>query len=181
MFADHAGPGAAPDDDGYLVEAWYDRVGWAGDMPDLTGLGNFETTKLQSDLRSMEARLVEHLLILKPPGWNGMRDALKSAAKAGQRVDEYAVCLKRIHRVCAHRALFVTKRGYIGLAPWNARRGDAVAVLSGGRTPYLIRPWGSTSRYELVGESYVYGIMAGEALSGGVQGLPVESRVIELV
>lgn len=62
--------------------------------------------------------------------------------------------------------MFVTKKGYLGLAPWNAREGDVVAILLGGCTPFLLRRIRG-SRYSLVGEAYVHGIMAGELFEQG--------------
>lgn len=77
----------------------------------------------------------------------------------------YAEFTKRIFKACANRRLFVTGKGYIGLAPWNAREGDVVAVLLGGKMPYLLRPRGSDcTDYTFVGETYVHGLMEGEAM-----------------
>ncbi|KAK0717346.1 heterokaryon incompatibility protein-domain-containing protein, partial [Lasiosphaeria miniovina] len=88
----------------------------------------------------------------------------------------YATYLARIRAACAHRRLLVTRRGFIGLAPWNAAVGDRVCVLRGGRTVFLLREvdfaggceGGGVSgekRHKLVGEAFVYGIMGGEAVS----------------
>ncbi|RYP19190.1 hypothetical protein DL765_003505 [Monosporascus sp. GIB2] len=70
----------------------------------------------------------------------------------------YGELCRRIHDVCRDRALFVTKRGYMGLAPWNAKVGDRVCSLKGGKTPFLVRRVGRSDeeRYSLVGEAYVY-------------------------
>ncbi|RYP74058.1 hypothetical protein DL771_003247 [Monosporascus sp. 5C6A] len=71
---------------------------------------------------------------------------------------QYGELCRRIHDVCRDRALFVTKRGYMGLAPWNAKVGDRVCSLKGGKTPFLVRRVGRSDeeRYSLVGEAYVY-------------------------
>lgn len=61
----------------------------------------------------------------------------------------------------------MTRKGYIGLGPGLVQKGDSIVVLLGGSTPYAIRPNG-TSKYELLGESYVHGIMFGEALQAHV-------------
>lgn len=52
--------------------------------------------------------------------------------------------------------------GLMGLAPRNAEPGDYIVVLAGGRVPYIIRPCGST--WQFIGDSYVHGIMQGEAV-----------------
>jgi hypothetical protein len=54
-----------------------------------------------------------------------------------------------------------TRCGYLALVPPSTRTGDSVALLAGGRFPYVIRDKGS--KWELVGSSYVHGIVNGEA------------------
>jgi hypothetical protein len=78
---------------------------------------------------------------------------------------KYERYLRRIHKVCAHRSLFVTEKGYIGLGPWNSKKGDKVVVITGGHTPFLLREIPGKDGYRLVGESYVSGLMGGEALA----------------
>jgi hypothetical protein len=63
-----------------------------------------------------------------------------------------------IQDVTVGRCFFVTQKGYIGLGPEIARKLDSVVVLLGGQTPYVLRPKGA-SAYELIGETYVNGIM----------------------
>ena len=41
--------------------------------------------------------------------------------------------------------------------------GDCVAILEGSRWPFLLRPSTDHPSHELVGHSYVHGIMYGEA------------------
>jgi Heterokaryon incompatibility protein (HET) len=65
------------------------------------------------------------------------------------------------------RALFVTGKGFIGLAPEGAKQGDRLAVLLGGDIPVVMRSareGDGGSGWELVGECYVHGIMDGEVL-----------------
>ncbi|KMU77002.1 hypothetical protein CISG_06237 [Coccidioides immitis RMSCC 3703] len=60
----------------------------------------------------------------------------------------------------------VTKRGYSGLFPGTASTGDRVAILNGCAVPFLIREkQGKKGIYQLLGESYIHGMMYGEALS----------------
>ncbi|KAF2402226.1 HET-domain-containing protein [Trichodelitschia bisporula] len=63
---------------------------------------------------------------------------------------------------CLGRRLFVTKKGYMGIAPSSTTRGDQVALFAGGVTPYIIRK--VKTRFRFVGDCYVHGIMHGEAL-----------------
>ena len=60
------------------------------------------------------------------------------------------------------RRLFYSKKGYFGLGPAVMRPGDIVCVLFGAQVPFILRR--KDSRYQLVGESYVHGIMHGEAI-----------------
>ncbi len=81
-----------------------------------------------------------------------------SAMKYNKR--RYREVRSRIYRASKNRAMFITSKGFIGLAPWNAKKGDTICVLLGGCTPFILRP--VSGSYTLVGEAYVYGIMGGE-------------------
>jgi hypothetical protein len=71
----------------------------------------------------------------------------------------------RIYKACVNRAMSVTTKGYIGFAHRNARKGDQVCVHLGGCTPFLLRPAKGRNKFTLLGETYVYGITAGELLN----------------
>ena len=61
----------------------------------------------------------------------------------------------------------ITQNGLIGLVPPGALPGDIVCLIPGGVIPYIMRPKGSSSssdECELVGESYIHGIMAADAI-----------------
>jgi hypothetical protein len=60
----------------------------------------------------------------------------------------------------------ITKRGYAGVVPNMAQIGDVVAIMKGGRVPFILqkstaRPWS----FRLVGECYIHCMMNGEGLS----------------
>ncbi|KAM0433410.1 hypothetical protein ACHAPT_004288 [Fusarium lateritium] len=59
------------------------------------------------------------------------------------------------------RAMFRTSRGYVGLGPTTIEPGDRVFLVNGCKAPLAFRPSGS--RWKLVGETNVHGIMSGEA------------------
>ena len=61
-----------------------------------------------------------------------------------------------------HRLFFTTVSGYIGLGPKVMREDDVVVILSGGEWPFILRPCGAA--YQFIGQSYVHGIMDGEAV-----------------
>ncbi|EON67114.1 hypothetical protein W97_06367 [Coniosporium apollinis CBS 100218] len=76
--------------------------------------------------------------------------------------------------VTVGRRFITTEKDYIGFAPKECEKGDLVAVLPGGSVPYILRPepvadalWeqghGSSSCYTILGDSYIHGIMDGEA------------------
>src|SRR5437764_10226961 len=75
-----------------------------------------------------------------------------------------------------HRRLFLTEKGYLGVAARSIQPGDIVAVLPGARVPFALRkadPQSDESAWRLVGEAYVHGIMAGEATSGEMQKITI--------
>ncbi|KAI0469913.1 heterokaryon incompatibility protein-domain-containing protein [Xylariaceae sp. FL0804] len=64
---------------------------------------------------------------------------------------------------CRGRRLLQTNLGLIGLGPPATRAGDTVAILRGSTVPFVLRPVDDGS-WRLVGDSYVHGIMEGEAV-----------------
>lgn len=80
------------------------------------------------------------------------------------------------------RTFFISEKGYIGLAPAIAVPGDKIAVLFGGKVPYIIRREESEERlstWTYIGDSYVHGIMDGEVIKYLESG-QVESEVLLL-
>lgn len=67
-----------------------------------------------------------------------------------------------LKKACKGRRIFLIRKGYLGLAPSTMDKGDVVALLAGGNTPYIVRPV-KKDKYKLVGECYVHGIMHGQA------------------
>ena len=63
------------------------------------------------------------------------------------------------------RRLFKTQSGYFGIGPGDVKAGDVVSVLYGGRTPFILRRRDRVHSEplfcELIGDSYVYGMMDG--------------------
>ena len=77
----------------------------------------------------------------------------------------------RAMRVLAWRRLVTTDGGYIGLVPAGAIEGDVVAIVMGCDVPLILRPaQGKPTRFTLVGECYVHGIMSGEVVDCLEQG-----------
>jgi hypothetical protein len=61
-----------------------------------------------------------------------------------------------------NRLFFTTTKGFIGLGPCMAQKGDRIALIEGCKVPLALRPKGTTG-WELVGECYIHGVMNGEA------------------
>ena len=59
------------------------------------------------------------------------------------------------------RRMFVTERGYVGLAPEMTELGCCVAIVKGGKLPLILKPR-EHRKWELIGDCYVQGIMHGE-------------------
>lgn len=66
------------------------------------------------------------------------------------------------------RSFFTTNTGYMGLGPAYTEIGDVVCAIPPVNVPFILRPKGN--RYQLVGESFVLGIMDGEAIQEYRQG-----------
>jgi hypothetical protein len=71
--------------------------------------------------------------------------------------------VSNIARICRSRYFLITEREYLGLGPMTLEVGDIVCVLLGGNLPFILRRQGN-DEYRLVGESYVHGLMDGEAI-----------------
>ncbi|KAK3898022.1 putative heterokaryon incompatibility protein [Staphylotrichum tortipilum] len=74
---------------------------------------------------------------------------------------------------CIDECFFITSDGSSGLCPWTAREGDVVALLHGGKVPYMLRPVPPSQQehdglatYRLVGECFVdkVDVMNGELM-----------------
>jgi hypothetical protein len=78
-----------------------------------------------------------------------------------------------IKSACYNRRFFVTKNGRFGLGPWNLKVGDAICILLGGKTPFILRQCndrarktshmkeeeGASGYHKLIGETFVHGMM----------------------
>jgi Heterokaryon incompatibility protein (HET) len=63
------------------------------------------------------------------------------------------------------RRMFRTSKGYIGLAPVLAQKGDEIVLCKGGSVPFILRRQSvkGSKKCDLIGDCYVHGIMKGEA------------------
>jgi hypothetical protein len=65
-------------------------------------------------------------------------------------------------RACVDRRFFVIRSGLMGIGPDGMKEGDVIAVVFGGKVPYLLRSVGSCDKF--LGECFVPGLMDGEAV-----------------
>jgi len=73
--------------------------------------------------------------------------------------------------------LCVTEKGYVGLVPLDAVRGDQICVLYGAKLPFVLRRSAERKgRSQLVGGCYVHGMMKGEGMK--LQGWREEEFVL---
>ena len=85
--------------------------------------------------------------------------------------NEYYQYMDSVIRACDGRRFFSTNGGRIGLGEPDTRPGDLICIFYGARTPFILRRKENDSTYMLIGETYVHGIMYGEAFQLREQGL----------
>lgn len=64
---------------------------------------------------------------------------------------------------------YLTEKGYLGMAQFQAQPGDVVVVFMGAEIAYVLRPVGGKdtsmdNTYAFVGEAYCDGVMDGEIM-----------------
>ena len=69
-----------------------------------------------------------------------------------------------------HRRFLITKNGYMGIGPRETKVGDSIVILQGHRAPIVAR-YAASTHGRVVGESYIHGIMEGEAFHEDACGL----------
>uniref|UniRef100_L2FGN4 Heterokaryon incompatibility domain-containing protein n=1 Tax=Colletotrichum fructicola (strain Nara gc5) TaxID=1213859 RepID=L2FGN4_COLFN len=76
--------------------------------------------------------------------------------------------IEALHCATYGRGLFVTEKGNVGLCHPGVKSGDEIWVLKGGRVPFILRKQLQShgghepTRYRLVGDCYLDGVMDGE-------------------
>jgi hypothetical protein len=73
---------------------------------------------------------------------------------------KYCLLLLQSLNTCTHeRQMFISKQGYVGLAPSAAQLGNLLCIFIRVRVPIVLRK--VEDHYVLIGESYVDGVMDG--------------------
>ena len=63
-----------------------------------------------------------------------------------------------------NRCFFITQQGYMGIGPPNIQEGDICCVVFGAKVPFILRS-NDDETCQLVGESYIEGMMDGKVLN----------------
>lgn len=109
----------------------------------------------------------------RPPASLRMKESFEAfiGITRGDSKCRETVCKPYIHVMkleSARRRVFLSSRGYYGLGQEMLRVGDTICLFPGGDSPFLIREAG-LGYCELIGETYVHGIMHGEYLGTNPQ------------
>lgn len=59
--------------------------------------------------------------------------------------------------MCNNRKFSITERGYFGLVPRVAQKGDLCCIVFGAKTPFVLRKTTAAGEYRLAGEAYITG------------------------
>lgn len=92
-----------------------------------------------------------------------------SIGRSAEPPKPYIKYINVINGFLIGRSLITTADGRLSMAPDVTIAGDLVCILLGCRSPVVLRPV-SDSKYAVVGECYLDGIMSGEALLGELPG-----------
>jgi hypothetical protein len=77
---------------------------------------------------------------------------------------------------CYNRSFVITSNGQMGIVPSSTRVGDTIAIMPGSGVPYVLRYQGPS--WVLIGESYIHGLMNGEAIKLHRDGV-VQEQIFE--
>lgn len=78
--------------------------------------------------------------------------------------DDYGYINTRIAQMVGGRKIFVSESAHCGLVPDHAEIGDCICVLLGCDVPVILRQ--VEDHQIFIGESYVRGLMQGQAIEG---------------
>ncbi len=76
-----------------------------------------------------------------------------------------------------NRRFCVSKKDHCGLVPLGTLQSDVLCVITGCSTPMVLRP--VDGHYVVIGEAYILGFMAGEALKDAIDG-KIKTKVFEI-
>lgn len=98
-----------------------------------------------------------------------VRSAIRDSAQFHESIQQlyarntYSTAVSPAPSGLKGKSLCRSSRGYLGLFPYSAEVGDEAWLFKGARVFHLLRSSGDGA-HELMGESYIHGLMEGEAL-----------------
>jgi Heterokaryon incompatibility protein (HET) len=102
---------------------------------------------------------------------NVVNNALLGKPRAGLTPEEFKAqgqMRTALSFTTSFRGICLTKKGYVGMVPWSARKGDRICSLLGGQVLYVLRAREGVQQgneHEYIGECYAHGLMDGEVMS----------------
>ena len=94
-----------------------------------------------------------------------MVDFLKTPRGTREKGWKYRTTAAAFAKRLSNGRFCTTRKGYIGFVPYDAKLGDEICVVHGAVVPFVLRKLTESGKaYKLIGESYIHGIMYGEAL-----------------
>jgi hypothetical protein len=94
------------------------------------------------------------------------------------RYQDLIVQIRRLCQVLRLGKFFCTQHGRIGLGPTSTQPRDQICIFYNGFTPFIIRPKPELgSKYQLVGDAYIYSLMNGEAFQSEIR-KPAETFIL---
>ena len=81
-------------------------------------------------------------------------------------ISQFWIRYRTVIEVMFKRRPLISKLGYVGFAPAHTHPGDFITIMFGVHVPFVLRKR-DNDYYELVGPTYVHGIMDGEFLEQG--------------
>lgn len=98
----------------------------------------------------------------------------QSSSKYTSELPSASDMLELATRATANRQLIVSDTGHVGLGPEGVNKGDLICILFGGKLPLILRSaekdpekhaeYGDRLLYKIVGDSYIHGLVHGEAM-----------------
>ncbi|KAI9147156.1 heterokaryon incompatibility protein-domain-containing protein [Paramyrothecium foliicola] len=82
-------------------------------------------------------------------------DRLKEDIQAWSQMDPDDGFATMVCKIAGDRRFVLTERGYYGLGPGMARKGDLCCIVFGARSPYILRETTTKGQYRLVGDIYI--------------------------
>jgi len=99
--------------------------------------------------------------------WNKLNDHTFDPQEHQRIIPIIGLARKYYESLVKHslnRRFFITSKGHLGSGPIEMRDSDIVCVLSGFKTPVILRKISLSDDFQWVGPAYVHGIMHGESL-----------------